>query len=121
MVYIEEPINMLPIAHHLCTEQPATVQFEWLDEIPLFSLKVCKLSDSKTEMLVFDVDGLDGFSIVIQFESREERRMSRYRYLDGTAQTVSIYTAVKDVKIRKVVTWLVFVTYAFCIDAILRS
>ena len=78
MMHVEEPIDMLCIAHHLGMKQPATIEFERLDEFPFLSFKVCKLFNGKTEFLFFQVNGLQRLSLVIQLNTCEKNGMGMY-------------------------------------------
>lgn len=116
MVHVEEPIDMLRVAHHFGMKQSASMKLERLYEFLFLSLKVRDLFDGKAEILIFQIDGLQRLSLITQLNAGEKNRMSLYRCLNGTAQTVSINTAVKDIKKREVIENLIFVMYAFGIN-----
>ncbi len=99
-MHVEKPIDMICIAHHFGMEQPATIEFERLDKLSLLCLKVSDLFDGKAEFLFFQIDGLHGLSLITQLNACEKNGMGLYRRLYGTAQTVGINTAVKDIKKR---------------------
>ena len=66
------------------------------------------------------IDGLDGFAFLVEFDAGEEGGMGLYGGLYGAAETVGIDAAVEDIKKGKVIEYLIFMLYAFGIDAQLR-
>ena len=98
-------------------KQPATIEFEGLDEFSFLSFNIRNLFDGKTEFLFFQINGLQRLTLFTQLNACEKNGMGMYRRLDGATQTVSINTAVKDIQERKVIKDLVFMLYAFGINA----
>ena len=119
MVHVEEPIDMLRIAHHFGVKQPATIELVRRDESLLLRLNVRNLFDSKAEILFFQVNGLERFAVVGHPDPCEESGMRLYSRLNGAAQPVGIEAAVKDKKKGKVIVNLIFMAYTFRINAIL--
>ena len=78
MMHVEEPIYMLCVAHHFGMKQPATIEFERLDEFAFLGLKVRNLFDGKAEFLFFQINGLQRLSLVTQLNSCEKNRMGLY-------------------------------------------
>ena len=119
MVHVEEPIDMLRVAHHLGVKQPAAIKLVWLDEFLLLGLNVNDLFDAEAELLIFQVEDLNWLTIVTHLNAGEESGVRLYRCLDGATQAVGIEAAVKDKEKRQIVVNLVFMAYAFRIDAVL--
>ena len=120
MVHVEEPIDMLGVAHHLCVKQPSAIEMERLDEFLLLGLNIGDLFDGKSEFLIFQIYGLDGFAFLVEFDAGEESGVGLYGGLNGATETVGIDAAVEDIKKGKVIEYLIFMLYAFGIDAQLR-
>ena len=120
MVHVEEPIDMLRVAHHFCMKQPAAIELVRHDEFLLLSLDVGNLFDSKAELLLFQIEALEGLSVVIHPNPGEESGVGLYGCLNGTAQAVGIKAAVKDKEERQVIKNLIVMAYAFRLNAILR-
>ena len=119
MVHVEQPIDMFRIAHHFGMKQSAAIELVWFDEFPLLCLNVRNLFDGKAELLRFHIYGLERFAIVGHPNPRKEGGVRLYRRLNGTAQTVGIKAAVKDIEKGQVIKNLIFMAYAFRIDTIL--
>ena len=120
MVHVEEPIDVICVAHHFGMKQPAAIELERLDEFLFLGLKVNNLFDGKAEVLLFHIHGLEGFAFVGHPNPCEESGVRHDRRLDGAAQAVGIEAAVKDKKKRQVIENLIFMAYTFSVDAILR-
>ena len=99
MVGVEEPIDMLSVAHHFGMEQSATIELEGFDEPLLLSLR--DPFDGMAELLLMiHVDGLEGFTLIVHSYPRKECGVRLQHRLDGATQALGIKTPVKDIKIR---------------------
>ena len=112
---------MFLVAQQMDMEQAVAVDVKGNDEVLLLLLDVLHILYLQRKRFFFEVDGLQGFSIIIKFDAGKERGMCLDGSFDGMTQAFSVEAAIQHIKVRKIVTGLADVLHTFDIDAILHS